>query len=161
VHPGAFQVAPMSNCSSGFLAQIAPIAASHQTYTKSDVERIWHMKDNLGQILALPFRQGTLKNVQLFPLHSEAGSFKSFSGFHRATSSICFDKSNRFDGSNRLYSSYTSLLVISEWTGCRNIVDWQKLTVCTRPSPNPKPAPCFETIVRERNGIVLISHRTE
>jgi len=43
---------------------------------KTAVERMWHIPDSQGQILALYFRQKSLKSYKLFPPRS-AAVFKS------------------------------------------------------------------------------------
>ena len=49
------------------------------------VERMWHLQDSQGQIMALAFTQTPLKPFKLFPLRSDAESPR---GFYRGTSLI-------------------------------------------------------------------------
>ena len=50
----------------------------------SAVERIWHMEDSQGQILALACRLKFFEPFELFPLCSEADSQNTYGGGHSA-----------------------------------------------------------------------------
>ena len=47
---------------------------------EASIERIWHIQDSQGQILALALRHKSFKPSKLFPLRSEAGMFALISG---------------------------------------------------------------------------------
>ena len=66
--PSAYQSRqPIAPWCSGFLVLI------NQWRSDAAVERMWHMSDSQGQMLALTFRSKLWNDLKLFPLRSKAG----------------------------------------------------------------------------------------